>query len=40
MLLETNERTKEKRQKKRWEDKIKEWTEMTLPAQQGRLKTK
>ena len=27
------------RQKKRWEDNIKEWTEMDLPAQLGQLKT-
>ena len=27
------------RQKKRWEDNIKEWREWTLPAQLGRLKT-
>ena len=35
---------KRDRQKKRWEDNIKEWTEMsgqkwTLPAQLGQLKT-
>ena len=27
------------RQKKRWEDNIKEWTGMDLPAQLGQLKT-
>ena len=27
------------RQKKRWEDNIKEWQEWTLPAQLGQLKT-
>ena len=31
--------SKRGRQKKRWEDNIKEWTEWTLPAQLGQLKT-
>ena len=33
------EKRKRGRQKKRWEDNIKEWTRMDLPAQLGQLKT-
>ena len=38
-ILQGTVKGKRGRQKKRWEDNIKEWTEWTLPAQLGQLKT-